>query len=188
MLKELVVRDLGVIAQAELEFDAALTVITGETGAGKTMLLSALDQVVGGRAETALVRQGAKASQVTGVFQVAHDGAAATGAAAAGGLVEDGEIIVVRTVSEAGRSRAALGGAAVPLGTLSGVVGPLVAVHGQADQWRLRSQAQQRDMLDQFAGPKQQAARATYSAAFERVAALKQAIERLEHQDREAAW
>ncbi|MDR1825131.1 MAG: DNA repair protein RecN [Bifidobacteriaceae bacterium] len=188
MLRELTVENLGVIARAGLEFGPGLTVITGETGAGKTMLLSALGLVVGGRADTALVRQGEPRARVTGLFTVVPDGAAAAAAAAAGALVEDGELIVVRTVAPGSGSRAALGGAAVPLGTLGAVVGPLVAVHGQADQWRLKSGAEQRDWVDAYAGPAQRAALDAYDQAFAQVTDLRQALERLDQAGREAAW
>lgn len=150
MIRELRLRDLGVIADATLEPGPGLTAITGETGAGKTMLLTGLGLLLGGRADPATVRPGADRAAVEGVL-VPHAAAAAI-AEEAGALVEDGELVVVRTVAAEGRSRAHLGGRTVPLAILAELGEQLVTVHGQADQLRLRATAQQRAALDAYAG------------------------------------
>lgn len=151
MLEELRIASLGVIDDSALELGAGLTVITGETGAGKTMLVTALGLLLGGRADSGTVRTGARAARVEGVVVVE----ALTGFAAeveeAGGVVEDGRVVLARTVSGEGRSRAFAGGASVPVSLLAGLTEPLVAVHGQSDQHRLLSPRAQREALDRFA-------------------------------------
>src|SRR5699024_8151334 len=111
--------ELGVIAEAELELDAGFTVITGETGAGKTMVVTALGLLRGERADSGLVRYGAKQSRVEAHVEVGHDDDVATMILDAGGEVDDGVISLGRTISAAGRSRAHAGGTAAPAGLLS---------------------------------------------------------------------
>ena len=127
----------GVIESSTLELGPGLTVITGETGAGKTMIVTALGLLLGGRADSGAVRTGARTARVEGVVRV--DGLAAFAAAVeeAGGEVEDDRVVLARNVSAEGRSRAFVGGASVPVSVLAEVAEPLVAVHGQSDQHRL---------------------------------------------------
>jgi len=141
-----------VIEDAALNLSPGLSVITGETGAGKTMLLNALRALLGQRTDPALVRHGAEQATVEGVWQLDSGHPATLQAEQAGGLVDDGALLAVRTFTAKGRSRAALGGVSVPAGLLGQVVGALVAIHGQADQLRLRQAAQQRDLLDAAGG------------------------------------
>ena len=113
--------------------------ITGETGAGKTMMVQSLSLLLGRRAESGWVRHGADSAVVTGVYDVSPgqtDHPALRAVEHAGGVVED-ELIVTRRVSAAGRSVAAAGGTRMPVRTLAGISELLVAIHGQADQWRL---------------------------------------------------
>lgn len=153
MLEEIRVTDLGVIAQATVPIGAGLTVLTGETGAGKTMLLEALDLLLGGRGDSGLVRQGARRALVEGRFRLAADHPVAMRVREAGGeLDEDGSLVVLRTVSADGRSRCVAGGAAVPVSLLAELGEELVAVHGQADQQRLARPAVQRQLVDRYAG------------------------------------
>lgn len=150
MISSIEIRGLGVIDRASIDLGPGLTVFTGETGAGKTMVLTSLGLLLGGRADPALVRQGYERAEVDGVFTVpdSHRHAAEE----AGALVEDDELIVSRTVSAQGRSRAHLGGRTVPAGTLNEIVSPFVTIHGQADQFRLTSTKAQRDLLDSYGG------------------------------------
>ncbi|MDR1151413.1 MAG: DNA repair protein RecN [Bifidobacteriaceae bacterium] len=185
MLAELTLRDLGVIAEAHLDLAPGLTVITGETGAGKTMLLTALGLLRGGKADPSLIRTGAARALVEGVIRLPAAHPALTEAQESGALVDDGELMVGRSVAES-RSRALLGGASVPAGVLARVVAPLVTVHGQADQLRLRSPAQQRDVVDAYAGADQAAALARYRAAYERVGELRTRLDQLRGQGAEA--
>jgi DNA repair protein RecN (Recombination protein N) len=152
MLEEIRIRSLGVIESSTLELGPGLTVITGETGAGKTMIVTALGLLLGGRADSGAVRAGAGQARVEGVV---HAGALPDVTAAVdelGGESEDDRVLIARNISGEGRSRAFLGGAAVPAGRLSELGDLLVAVHGQSDQHRLLRPAAQRDALDRFAG------------------------------------
>jgi DNA repair protein RecN (Recombination protein N) len=152
MLEEIRITSLGVIESSTLELGPGLTVITGETGAGKTMLVTALGLLLGGRADTGSVRTGATAARVEGVVRVDDLGWFATAIEEAGGAVEDDRVVLARNVSAEGRSRAFAGGASVPVSVLAGLAEPLVAVHGQSDQHRLLAPRAQRDALDRFAG------------------------------------
>ncbi len=154
MIEEIRIENLGVIASARVPLGPGLTAITGETGAGKTMLLTGLALLLGGRADAARVRVGAEQAVAEGCFLVQPGSGAAIRAAEAGADVdEDGTLTVLRTVAAAGRSRAHLGGRTVPQAVLAELSEHLVTVHGQADQTRLRSAARQRAALDAFAGP-----------------------------------
>ena len=152
MLSELAVSQLGVIEDARIDLAPGLTVITGETGAGKTMLLNALKALMGERTEAALVRHGADQAQVQGLWELEPTDTALARAEQAGALIDAGQLLAVRTFTSKGRSRAVLGGTSVPAGVLAEVVNSLVTIHGQSDQLRLKSQAQQRDWLDQSGG------------------------------------
>lgn len=151
MLREIRIQNLGVIDDAVLELSAGLNVVTGETGAGKTMVVSGLGLLLGARADAALVRTGAKSAVVEGVVEVGPEHPAALRVIEAGGDPQDG-LILVRTVTAGGRSKAHVGGRTVPLSVLLELGELLVAVHGQSDQWRLRQPEQHRLVLDRFAG------------------------------------
>lgn len=147
------IEGLGVIDEATLELDPGLTVVTGETGAGKTMVVTGLHLLSGGRAEASRVRTGAARAAVEGRFDAPAGSAAAKVAADAGADPDDdGALIALRTVTPDGRSRAHLGGRSVPVGVLSDLSEQLIAVHGQNDQLRLLRPAEQRGVLDRFAG------------------------------------
>lgn len=153
MLEELRIRGLGVIDETLLPLGPGLTVITGETGAGKTMVVTGLLLLFGGRADSAHVRTGADSASVDGRLVVDPRSPAAVRVADAGGeLDEDGSLVLRRSVSVNGRSRAHAGGAAVPVGVLAELAERLIAVHGQADQQRLTRPAEQRGALDRYAG------------------------------------
>ena len=174
MLEEIRIRSLGVIDSSTLELGPGLTVITGETGAGKTMVVTALGLLLGGRADAGAVRSGAKAARVEGVVRVGNLADFRAAVDEAGGEVEDDRVLLARTISGEGRSRAFVGGAAVPVSRLTGVAEPLVAVHGQSDQHRLLRPAAQREALDRFGG---EAVAGPLAAYQERYAALA-AVER----------
>ncbi len=145
------IQGLGVIDDATLELDAGLTVLTGETGAGKTMVVTGLTLLGGGRAEASRVADGARRAVVEGRFTA--DAAALAVADEVGAEADDdGALIAVRTVGADGRSRAHLGGRAVPVGVLARLADSALAVHGQNDQLRLLRPAEQRALLDRFAG------------------------------------
>ncbi|MCP2098411.1 MULTISPECIES: DNA repair protein RecN [Actinosynnema] len=153
MLAEMRIQGLGVIDEATLELAEGFTVVTGETGAGKTMVVTGLHLLGGGRAEASRVRNGAERAVVEGRFQAPAGSPAAKVAEEVGGEPDDdGSVIAVRTVGADGRSRAHLGGRSVPVGVLSELAEQLLAVHGQNDQLRLLRSAEQRSVLDRFAG------------------------------------
>jgi DNA repair protein RecN (Recombination protein N) len=163
VLEELRIRSLGVIEESVLELGPGLTVITGETGAGKTMVVTALGLLLGGRADSGIVRTGARHARVEGLVD-AGGPELADAVDEVGGELEDGRLVVARQVSAEGRSRAFAGGAAVPVSTLARIIDPLVAVHGQSDQHRLLQPAAQRDALDRFAGERALALRERFAA------------------------
>lgn len=166
MIEQLRIRGLGVIDDAVIAMSPGLTAITGETGAGKTMVLTGLALLAGARPDPGLVRSGAQTAWVDGEWRLPADHAAVSRLAEAGCEGEpDGEGAVReflgRTIAAEGRSRALAGGRTVPASVLSDVSGLLIAVHGQADQAHLRSSEAQRDLLDRFGGEQTLEARAT---------------------------
>ncbi|MCS5479397.1 DNA repair protein RecN [Corynebacterium sp. YIM 101645] len=156
MLADIAIENLGVIPAASAELAAGLTVLTGETGAGKTMVVTGLRLLAGGRADASRVRNGAGQAVVEGRFltsSMAADAAAQVAElvdAAGGTPDENGEFIASRTVNANGRSRAHLGGRSVPAATLAEFAAPLLTIHGQNDQLRLLAPDQQLAALDRF--------------------------------------
>ncbi|MGQ4599489.1 DNA repair protein RecN [Nocardia sp. R6R-6] len=157
MLTEIRIDGLGVISTANAQFHAGLTCLTGETGAGKTMVVTSLHLLSGARADAGRVRLGASRAVVEGRFTIedVNDAARAEVAqvleSAAAEQDDDGSIIAIRTVGSDGRSRAHLGGRGVPAAVLAEFTAPLLTVHGQNDQLRLQRPDQQLSALDQFA-------------------------------------
>lgn len=157
MLTEIRIESLGAISAATAEFDRGLTVLTGETGTGKTMVVTGLHLLGGARADANRVRSGAARAVVEGRFCTA-DLAPVTAAqideileASGADRDEDGSVIAARSVSRDGPSRAYLGGRGVPAKSLSGFTGGLLTLHGQNDQLRLMRPEEQRGALDRFA-------------------------------------
>jgi len=177
MIEQMRMRDLGVIAEATLPMGPGFTAITGETGAGKTMVVTGLGLLMGQRADSGVVRSGAAQASVEGVWIVPEDGPVSERVREAGGDVEPigsgaAELYVGRTLSAEGRSRATVGGRAAPAGVLADLADELVVVHGQSEQLRLRSAAAQREALDRFGGAPVADALAAYRAAYEAWRAL----------------
>lgn len=155
VLAEMRIQGLGVIEDALLELHPGLTVVTGETGAGKTMVVTGLHLLSGGRSEASKVRAGAPKASVEGRFEridASGDRAPTIVADAGADIDEDGSVIALRSVGADGRSRAHLGGRSVPVGVLGDLAEQLIAVHGQNDQLKLLRSAEQRAVLDRFAG------------------------------------
>ncbi len=177
MIESLSIRNLGVIAQAELNFESGFNALTGETGAGKTMVLSALNLLLGGRADSSVIRTGESSLSVSGTWRIQSD-SLKRDLEELGAAIDDGELIVTRTVSSDGRSKAILGGTPVPIATLADLAERLVAVHGQSDQQRLRSLAAQRDALDEYGQLQDQVL--AYQQAFAQFRELKARHERLQ--------
>ena len=177
MIEEMRLRDLGVIAEATLPIGPGFTAITGETGAGQTMVVTGLGLLLGQRADSGAVRAGAGQASVDGVWIVPKAGAVVDRVRDAGGDVEElgdgrAELFVGRSVSREGRGRASVGGRAAPAGVLADLAEELVVVHGQSDQLRLRSAVAQRDALDRFGGAEIAAPLAAYRDAYDRWRAL----------------
>jgi DNA repair protein RecN (Recombination protein N) len=169
MLEEVRITALGVIDDAVLELSPGFTVVTGETGAGKTMVVTGLGLMFGGRADPARVRPGSDRATVEGHLRVDPAGRVAQQVTEAGGeLDDDGTLIVSRSVSAEGRSRAFAGGRSVPVSLLTYLADDLVAVHGQADQQQLLRAGRQRAALDRFAGPELARVAASYQRAYQR--------------------
>ena len=178
-LVELTVADLALIDRLDLEFGPGLNVITGETGAGKSLLIDALGLALGARADSSLVRHGADAARVTARMERSG-----------------GDLVCTREVSAGGRSSARLDDEPVTAARLAEVAGPLVEIHGQHDQQQLLDERRQRDLLDAFGGlePERAAVRAAVDAWRANEAALRELaleprefVRRLELAEHEAA-
>ena len=168
MIEEIFIRNLGVIGEARLPLGPGFTAITGETGAGKTMVVTALGLLLGERADASAIRSGSAQAVVEGHWLIADDGAVAERVRDAGGDLDDGELIIGRSLSAEGRGRATVGGRTTPVSVLNEIGEQLVVVHGQSDQIRLRSSTAQREALDRFAGAELAAIIGTYHDVFRR--------------------
>jgi len=187
VLEEMRISGLGVIAEAVLELDPGLTVVTGETGAGKTMVVEGLGLLFGGRADAGLVRTGTGRATVEGRLVVDPAGPAALRAAEAGAELDEDCLLLSRSVSSEGRSRAHVGGRSVPVGMLSELADSLVAVHGQSDQNRLLRPASQRAALDRYAGAPVGGPLDRYRAAYSRWVEVESLLVELTTRARERA-
>ena len=187
MLEEVRISGLGVIDDAILELSPGFNVVTGETGAGKTMVVSGLGLLFGGRADPARVRPGAERASVDGRLLVDPDGNVARQVSEAGGDLDDegGTLVLSRSVSAEGRSRAHAGGRSVPVSLLTYLADELVALHGQADQQQLLRPARQRDALDRFAGPEHAAVLSGYQRAYQRLRDIRAELAELTSRARE---
>lgn len=174
MIIDITISDLGVISQATLPLGPGLTAVTGETGAGKTMVVTALGLLLGARADSARVRQGSTATWVEGRFHLTADSPALARAVELGAGVDEGELVVAREVQSEGRSRAVVGGRAAPVSALGELAEHLVVIHGQSDQIRLKSESAQRHALDRFAGAELAAVLEDYQGAFQEYKSLEQ--------------
>lgn len=177
MIESVNIRGLGVIEEASLPFGPGLTVVTGETGAGKTMVVTALGLISGARADSGVVRRGQDAAVVEATVVGAPE-AAAFQIASEAGAETDGEddesvLYLSRTIAAKGRSRAHAGGRAVPVAVLGRIGESLLTVHGQTDQLRLRGAAEQRAALDAFAGSELAAALAEYKDVYRELKAAR---------------
>ena len=179
MLEEINISGLGVIESSTLELGSGLTVITGETGAGKTMVVTALGLLLGGRADPGAVRRGLKTARVEGIACLSQLGDVATAVVDAGGVIEDDRVVLARTVAVEGRSRAFVGGASVPVSTLGELASPLVAVHGQSEQHRLLKASAQREALDRYSGEVHATGLAAYVLLFDQLVAVERELESL---------
>ncbi|WP_210602507.1 DNA repair protein RecN [Brevibacterium oceani] len=165
MISELRISHLGVIAEAEVELDTGFTVVTGETGAGKTMFVSALSLLMGRKVGSGVVRKGAEKAEVEGIFTSVAD-TVRDRIEEAGGSADE-EAIISRTVALKGRARATAGGRTVPISVLTDISSDLITLHGQSEQLRLKGAAQQRQLLDAAGGQELAEVADRYRAAYE---------------------
>jgi DNA repair protein RecN (Recombination protein N) len=185
MLRELRVKNLALIESAAVPFEGGLNVMTGETGAGKSLVIDALLLLRGGRGQTELIRSGADTATVEAVFDATAAPAVTSVLEEAGIAVADGEVVIRRELSRTGRHRAFVNDAAVTLGLLQRLGDRLVEIHGQHEHQRLLEPAQQLDLLDRFG--RTEALRDRLGEVFEKYRAARDAVERLRTADRERA-
>jgi len=187
VLEELRIRGLGVIEDAVVELAPGLTVLTGETGAGKTMVVHGLALLLGGRSDAGRVRAGSGPAMLAGRLAVDPTSPAVARALGAGAQLEDGVLLLTRSLSAEGRSRAAVGGVAVPVALLAELAADLVAMHGQFDSSALLRPGAQRAALDRYAGDPVTAPLARYTAAYLRLRAVDAALAELQALERDRA-
>ncbi len=174
-LEEITIRSIGVIDQSTLELSKGLTVLSGETGAGKTMILTALNLILGGKADSALVRKGSERLVASGKFSIPK----AQEYLFEDALIEDGELIVTRTVAADGKSKASTNGVSTTASVLSAIGEHLVEVHGQAANQNITKVSRQRELVDRFGAidiTGYSKALTEYHDMKERIAALKKSI------------
>lgn len=151
MLIDLRLAGFGVVDEASLHLGPGLTALTGETGAGKTMIVAGLGQLLGARGDAGIVRRGSDRALVEGRWRV--PAAVVHRVKELGGDVDDDELVTLRRVSAQGRSKAVVGGSQVPVSTLAEVLDELATIHGQSEQQRLSLPERQREILDAWARP-----------------------------------
>ena len=177
-LRELTIRNLGVIETAEIEFKSGLTVISGETGAGKTMVLTALNLILGGKSDSDFVRSGEERLLVSGKFEIGDSLSSVV--EDAGGIVEESEVIINRSVTIQGKSKISLGGAVSSATQVSELAENLIEIHAQASSARLSKPLVQLQLLDSFAG--HESLLNEYFTRFEEYLNLRKRITELEKQ------
>lgn len=195
MIENVTISDLGVIERAELHLHPGFNVVTGETGAGKTMVVTALGLLLGARAEATAVRRGAERAAVDAEVTVSGEHHAVGLAREAGAWLDDddagsagpGEIqlLLGRALSAKGRSRASVGGRSVPVAMLGEIGASLVTVHGQSDQLRLKSASAQREALDRYAGGEFDTQLGAYRARYRDYLAKRAELEEITTNERE---
>ena len=163
-LEEISIRNLGIIDTSSLELSRGLNVLTGETGAGKTMILTALSLLLGAKSDSALVRHGSERLVTSATFSIPTSLSAQI--EDLGGIVEDGSLILTRSVSSDGKSKATASGATVNASTLGEITEPLIAIHGQSANTQIVKSVRQRELLDLFAGDDLQSVLAEYVEVF----------------------
>ncbi|MGF7236987.1 MAG: DNA repair protein RecN [Frankia sp.] len=187
MLEEMRISGLGVIGEAVLELAPGLTVVSGETGAGKTMIVQGLGLLTGGRADSGLVRPGSSRAVVEGRIVVAEDHPGARRAVEAGAEVDEDALLLARTVTAEGRSRAHVGGRSVPASVLAEIADSLIAVHGQSEAHRLLRPAEQRLALDRYAGGALADPTALYRKRYPELGRIRASLAELTERARERA-
>ncbi len=192
-LEEISIRNLGIIEESHLELGRGLNVLTGETGAGKTMILTALNLVLGGKSESSLVRNGSDRLTATATFTTGKKLAPEFSAALeeSDATIEDSQIIFSRSVTSEGKSKALCNGTTVPASVLSELSQHLIEIHGQSANTLLVKAQRQRELLDRFGGEKVATAHSTYLTLFDSYTEVKNKIKAMKSassvRDREIA-
>ena len=191
-LEEISIRSLGIIDQSTLELGKGLNVLTGETGAGKTMILTALSLVLGGKSDSSLVRIGSDRLVASAQFVLPKTNSEISLIADESGAdISEGSLVLTRTVNSDGKSKAVAGGTTVPAATLVNFADHLVEIHGQAANHQIVKSARQRELLDRFAGSELAKAMSAYQGALSTYNDLKARIKSMREnstkRDREIA-
>lgn len=176
-LEEISIRNLGIIDSSSLELSKGLNVLTGETGAGKTMILTALSLLLGSKSDSALVRHGSERLVASATFSIPESLRATI--EDRGGFIEDGSLILSRTVNNDGKSKATASGATVTASALSEITEPLIAIHGQSANTHIVKSTRQRELLDLFAGTPLHHKLTTYLEIFQQYNDLKAKLKSL---------
>lgn len=176
-LEEINIKNIGVITQATVEFNKGLTVLTGETGAGKTMVLTALNLVLGGKSESSLVRSGEERLTASALFSIPKKRISTL--EALGIEIEDGALSISRSVTKDGKSKAVASGVSVSAGVLSEVSNHLIEIHGQSSGLNIAKGSKQRELLDRYAGASLQAALVIYQDWLAKYIQIKERIKDL---------
>lgn len=176
MLEQINISNLGIIKEASLSFNNGLTAITGETGAGKTMVLSALHLLLGKRANSNMVGKYSNQLSVEGCWDINNENLIKE-IEETGAIIEEGQVFINRTIKENSKSRSVIGGKSTPTTVLGAIGGKLVNIHGQSDQTRLKSKTAQKDALDKYAGEPFQKALKEYIKVYKEWKKQKEHIE-----------
>ena len=177
-LEEISIRNLGIIEESHLELGKGLNVLTGETGAGKTMILTALNLVLGGKSDSALVRTGSDRLTATATFAIGGELSAEFNEALTenDAAIEEDQLIFARSVTAEGKSKALCSGVTVPASALSDLSQYLIEIHGQSANTQLVKAARQRELLDRFGGVAVVTALTSYGALYENYTEAKNKI------------
>jgi DNA repair protein RecN (Recombination protein N) len=177
-LEEISIRNLGIIEESHLELSPGLNVLTGETGAGKTMILTALHLVLGGKADSSLVRHSSERLSASATFALPAklDSHFREKVEESGCAIEDDQLIFTRTVTNEGKSKASANGTSVPASVLSELSTELIEIHGQSANVALSKSSRQRELLDKFGGQAIDEAHQRYSLAYEKYLELRERI------------
>ena len=179
MINDLRIQNIGVIEDVSLEMSKGFTVLTGETGAGKTMILTAFQMVIGEKVDGNLVRANEKTAIVEAFIQVPDDKEIRNRLEELDISIEDGGTQLSRTIAREGRGKIILGGRSIPNSALEELTQSSITIHGQGDQVLLNKSSYQRELIDQFAGEKHQNQLISYQAEFTKFTVLKKKLEEL---------
>lgn len=180
MLRELSIRNFAIIEDLTVSFYEGLTVLTGETGAGKSIIIDAVHLLAGGRGSQEFIRHGAKKAELGGLFQIPSDTHPIYGKLQEAGIeAEEGTIILRRDLNENGKSVCRINGKLVPLAVLREIGGSLIDIHGQHENQELMDEKRHINLLDQFAKPEITSVKANYEAQYEAYRTCKKELDSL---------